>query len=42
MCIGLSEIMSSTSREHVSEGCIEVGVGRQVDRECGGRGGASG
>ena len=28
VCIGLSEIMSSTSREHVSEGCIGVGVGR--------------
>ena len=26
--------MSSTSREHVSEGCMGVGVGRQVDREC--------
>ena len=34
--------MSSTSREHVSEGCIGVGVGCQVDRECGGRGGVSG
>ena len=42
VCIGLSEIMSSTSREHVSEGCIGVGVGCQVDRECGGRVGASG